>query len=68
MVLVPCTVQVAGEAYGGLVALIGSLTSVLLLFPRALSFNALPALARVVRTRAWARCARAGSLRRNLLR
>ncbi|HND24276.1 MAG TPA: hypothetical protein PK229_08160 [Rhodocyclaceae bacterium] len=49
MILVPCTVQVAGEAYGGLVALIGSVTSVLLLFPRALSFNALPALARVVR-------------------
>ena len=30
------------------VALIGSLTSVLLLFPRALSFNALPALARAL--------------------
>lgn len=49
MILVPFTVRVAGEGYGGLVALIGSLTSVLLLFPRALSFNALPALARVVR-------------------
>jgi hypothetical protein len=64
MVLVPCTVQVAGEAYGGLVALIGSLTSVLLLFPRALSFNALPALARVVHHQGvgevracWAACA-----------
>lgn len=49
MILVPITVRVAGEGYGGLVALIGSLTSVLLLFPRALSFNALPELARVVR-------------------
>ncbi|KAB2963744.1 hypothetical protein [Zoogloea sp.] len=49
MILVPLTVQLAGERYGGLVALIGSLTSVLLLFPRALSFNALPALARALR-------------------
>lgn len=69
MVLVPCTVQVAGAAYGGLVALIGSLTSVLLLFPRALSFNALPALARVVHHQGVGEVRSVlGSLRRNLLR
>ncbi|WP_442770201.1 hypothetical protein [Zoogloea ramigera] len=69
MVLVPCTVQVAGAAYGGLVALIGSLTSVLLLFPRALSFNALPALARVVHHQGVDEVRSVlGSLRRNLLR
>ena len=68
MVLVPCTVQVAGEAYGGLVALIGSLTSVLLLFPRALSFNALPTLARVVRHQGVGEVRRVlGRLRRQLL-
>jgi len=69
MILVPFTVRVAGEGYGGLVALIGSLTSVLLLFPRALSFNALPALARVVHQQGCAEVrATLAALRRNLVR
>lgn len=69
MILVPLTVRVAGEGYGGLVALIGSLTSVLLLFPRALSFNALPALARVVRQQGSAEVrASVDALRRSLVR
>ncbi len=69
MILVPFTVRVAGEGYGGLVALIGSLTSVLLLFPRALSFNALPALARVVRQQGSGEVrATLAALRRDLVR
>lgn len=69
MILVPLTVQLAGERYGGLVALIGSLTSVLLLFPRALSFNALPALARALRQQGAAEArALLEALRRNLFR
>jgi hypothetical protein len=69
MILVPLTVQVAGQGYGGLVALIGSMTSVLLLFPRALTFNALPALARVVRLQGVAEVrALLGTLRSNLVR
>jgi O-antigen/teichoic acid export membrane protein len=50
------------------VALIGSLTSVLLLFPRALSFNALPALARVVHRGSDEVRATLAELRRNLVR
>lgn len=68
MILVPLTVRVAGESYGGLVALIGSLTSVLLLFPRALSFNALPELARVVHRGGDEVRATLAELRRNLVR
>lgn len=69
MILVPLTVQVAGQGYGGLVALIGSMTSVLLLFPRALTFNALPALARVVRQQGVEEVrALLGTLRSNLVR
>lgn len=69
MILVPLTVQLAGERYGGLVALIGSLTSVLLLFPRALSFNALPALARALRQQGAAEArALLDALRRSLFR
>lgn len=69
MILVPLTVQLAGERYGGLVALIGSLTSVLLLFPRALSFNALPALARALRQQGAAEArALLEALRRSLFR
>lgn len=69
MILVPLTVQLAGERYGGLVALIGSLTSILLLFPRALSFNALPALARALQQQGGAEArSLLAALRRSLFR
>lgn len=48
MMLVPLCVQLAGPRYGGLLGLLASGLNVLVLFPRALSLNNLPLLARAV--------------------